>query len=426
MGNPVAQRRGDTRQGDMLRFERSGACPRSVCVRLLVALALALAISACSSRPSQDSGFQKDIAYLQRTAKKLLDGCIIKASDGTPLYTPDGKAHYAALWTRDFASMVENAGYLMSMRIIEKCIDYLIKGIREDGAVPDRVQVDGRPVYAAGAPESPLGEPNIDNAQFLVFAVNTYLEMNFADRREGLFGKWSPHLIKGMDYIALAASGLVWNDPAKPHSPYGFTDTVAKTGELFMESLLYWRACKILARWEGVYGSRKTRDELLARAGAIEKNIGSLWDDKTGMFFAASKDCRQTDIWGNAYAVYIGFPLGDKKDRIIDWLVTNYDRYVWKGQVRHLPKGEYWERQLVPVEKERYQNGAYWATPAGWVMWAISGRDPALARRMFTDLVEDFRTSGICECINFGYRQLDSYVNSATNPLAGARKIWEK
>jgi len=75
----------------------------------------------------------------------------------------------------------------MSMRIIEKCIDYLIKGIREDGAVPDRVQADGRPVYAAGSPESPLGEPNIDNAQFLVFAVSSYLDMVPADRHKFLY-----------------------------------------------------------------------------------------------------------------------------------------------------------------------------------------------------------------------------------------------
>ena len=105
--------------------------------------------------------------------------------------------------------------------------------------------------------------------------------------------------------------------------------------------------------------------------------------------------------------------------------MNNFDRYVWKGQVRHLPKGEYWERQLVPVEKERYQNGAFWATPAGWVMRALNSRDPALARQMFRDLVDDFRTGGICECINAGgYRQLDSYVNSATNPRAEARRLW--
>jgi hypothetical protein len=309
---------------------------------------------------------------------------------------------------------------------IEKCIDYLIKGIREDGAVPDRVQVDGRPVYTAGAPETPLGEPNIDNAQFLVFAVSSYLDMVPTDRQKFLYRKWSSQLQRGMNYIPLAAGGIVWNDPVKPHSPYGFTDTVAKTGELFMESLLYWRACKMMARWEGGYGSEEGSEAWAARARAIEKSIVPLWDDKTGMFFAASRDCRQTDIWANAYAVYIDFPLGDKKDQIIDWLVNNYDRYVWKGQVRHLPKGEYWERQLMPVEKERYQNGAYWATPSGWVMGALSERNPALASRMFRDLVDDFRLSGICECINVGYRQLDSYVNSATNPLAAARRAWSR
>jgi len=390
-------------------------------VPVLVVLALALAFPACSPRSS--APLKRDVAFLEDAAKKLLEGCILKASDGTPLYTPDGKAHYAALWTRDFASMVENAGDLMPKENIEKCIDYLIKGIRADGAVPDRVQVDGRPVYAAGAPETPLGEPNIDNAQFLVFAVASYLDMVPTDRQKFLYKKWSSPLQKGMNYIPLAASGLVWNDPAKPHSPYGFTDTVAKTGELFMESLLYWRASKMLARWEGIYGSEEGKEAWAARARALEKNIDSLWDDKTGMFFAASRDCRQTDIWANAYAVYIDFPLRDKKDQIIDWLVNNFDRYVWKGQVRHLPKGEYWGRQLMPVEKERYQNGAYWATPSGWVMWALCGRDPALASRMFRDLVEDFRISGICECINVGYRQLTSYVNSATNPLAAARGI---
>ena len=107
-------------------------------------------------------------------------------------------------------------------------------------------------------------------------------------------------------------------------------------------------------------------------------------------------------------------------------MVNNFDRYVWKGQVRHLPKGEYWERQLVPVEKERYQNGAYWATPSGWVMWVLNGRNPGLARKMFGNLIEDFRTGGICECINVGYRQLASYVYSITNPLAAAREIWGK
>jgi len=228
-----------------------------------------------------------------------------------------------------------------------------------------------------------------------------------------------------MNYIPLAPGGLVWNDPAHPHSPYGFTDTVAKTGELFMESLLYWRAAKILAVWEHAFGEAKREATWIRRASAIEGRIGLLWDDETGMFLAASSDCRQTDIWGNAYAVYHEFPLGGKRERILDWLAANIDLYVWHGQIRHLPAGEYWERLLTPVEKETYQNGAHWATPAGWVMWALNERDPELARHIFGDLIDDFRTGGICECVNeAGYRQLPSYVNSATNPLGAARRIW--
>jgi hypothetical protein len=43
------------------------------------------------------------IRYLTETARKLLQGCQVKAQDGTVLYTPDGRGNYAALWTRDFA-----------------------------------------------------------------------------------------------------------------------------------------------------------------------------------------------------------------------------------------------------------------------------------------------------------------------------------
>ncbi len=367
---------------------------------------------------------KEDVAFLEERTRELLRGCVIKASDGTPLYTPDGKAHYAALWTRDFASMVEYAGELMPLEDVRRCIDYLVKGVRSDGLVPDRVQADGRAVYAAGAADSPLGGPNLDNAQFLVFVVRSFLERLPEEKRAALYADWAPALLRGMDWIPRGANGLVWNDPRRPHSPYGFTDTVAKTGDLFMESVLYWRAAQMLAGLERRYGKAAKAEELLARAGALKKNIGSLWDEKTGMFLAASVDCRQTDIWGNAYAVAVDFPLAGRRARIVDYLVSNYDLYVWRGQVRHLPRGEYWQRQLYPVEKDRYQNGAFWGTASGWVMQAVAGRAPELARRMFRDLVGDFRAGGICECVNEGYRQLESYVNTATNPLGAARKLW--
>ncbi len=164
-------------------------------------------------------------------------------------------------------------------------------------------------------------------------------------------------------------------------------------------------------------------EEYKRRAELIERNIDLLWSDSVGMFLAASIDCRQVDIWGNAYAIYIGFPLNGKRERILQFLAQNYDRYVWRGQVRHLLKGEYWQRLLVPVQPDRYQNGAYWATASGWVIWALSQRKPELAKKMFRDLVNDFKAGGICECIAEGYRQLESYVVSATNPLGAIRRL---
>ena len=56
-------------------------------------------------------------------------------------------------------------------------------------------------------------------------------------------------------------------------------------------------------------------------------------------------------------------------------------------------------------------------------MFALAKIDATLARRMWDNLIADFRSGGICECVNEGYRQLPSYVVSATNPLAAARRL---
>jgi hypothetical protein len=364
--------------------------------------------------------------WLTQTACKLLQGCQTKAQDGTVLYTPDGRAHYAALWTRDFAYMVEYAGDLMPAEHIEACMRYLIRGQREDGVVPDRVRPDGVPVYVAGPENNPLGEPNLDNPMSLVVACEAYLKRVAPNRRKTLFAEWLPALDKGMQWVPRSPQELVFNPPEKPHSPYGFTDCIAKTGELLMESLIYWRACRCMARWHQRVGEKRRVEEYLSRARQIEQNLGRLWDEKTGMFLAASVDCRQVDIWGNAYALAIHFPLGTRKRIVQQTLIRRSADYMWKGQVRHLFRGEYWQRMLLSVPPDRYQNGAYWATASGWVMQAIHPVNPQLALRTFEQLVADFQQNGVYECVHPEYRQLPSYVVSACNPLGAARKLWAR
>ncbi|MCJ7588770.1 MAG: hypothetical protein MUQ00_12850, partial [Candidatus Aminicenantes bacterium] len=85
------------------------------------------------------------------------------------------------------------------------------------------------------------------------------------------------------------------------------------------------------------------------------------------------------------------FPLGPKKERIIQYLAENYSRFIYLGQVRHLPEPEFWERTLIPVAPGTYQNGAYWGTASGWIAFALTERWPDLAARLVRALITDYK-----------------------------------
>jgi hypothetical protein len=360
--------------------------------------------------------------FLMETARRLLAGCRVAAQDGTILYVPDGRSYYQALWTRDFAYMVENAGFLMPAGEVEGCIRYLLAGQRADGVIPDRVRPDGLAVYVAGPEDQPMAEWNLDNAPFLALAVDVHLKRSGVKRAEKLFQAWGAPLARGLDVIPLSPAGLVWNDPAAPHSPYGFTDTVCKTGELCFESLLLWDACRRLAPRFAQGGDAARAAELSSRAERIERGLDRLWDAQPGAFLAASHDCRQLDVWGSAFALWLDFPLGGKRAALQDFLARSFERVVQRGQVRHLLAPEAWQRLFIPIPAGEYQNGAYWATASGWLYRALRETRPDLAERLLSDLAADFERHGVYECVNGDYRKLESYVVSATNILGALRR----
>ena len=357
---------------------------------------------------------------LTNHASELIEACKKPAFDGTILFTPDGVGNYDALWTRDFGYMVEYCADLMDPDEIRGCIQYTIDRARQDGWMPDRSEIGGDGEYAAGAKGHPVGRANLDNTPFLVFAVHFYLNGLAEDQASVYFSKWQSALDLGMEIIPVGEEGLVWNDPADPHSPYGFTDTVCKTGNLFMESVLYWRACRMMQNLHDRFGSEEVSHTYAISADKVENSICKLFDPQNGCFMAADGFCRQIDVWGMLYALAVDIPLpADVFAAVEQWLMENRHRYLYKGQVCQLPDGAPWEKLLIEIPAGEYQNGAYWGTASGWALKFFCRADPAFAEQMLDELLADFEQDGICECINEGYRKLPKFVVSATNARGG-------
>lgn len=363
---------------------------------------------------------EEGLKRLTEHAAKLIEACKKTAYDGTVLFTPDGVGNYDALWTRDFGYMAQYCGDLMDPEEMRGCIEYVIRGARADGWMPDRVEAGGDAVYAAGAKGTPVGRANLDNTVFLVFAVDAYFKRISAEKAAQHFSLWSAALDQGLDILPLSEEGLIRNDPTDPHSPYGFTDTVCKTGRLFKESVLFWKACAIMEVLHASNGSSHRAADYRLKAARVENAIDLLFDPDTGTFIAADGDCRQTDVWGMLYALDEGFPFPAAiREKVERWLMENREHYLYRGQVCQLPDGGAWEKLLIEVPHGEYQNGAYWGTASGWALRFFRNHDPAYFEKMLDALLADYETEGICECINEGYRKLPQFVVSATNARGG-------
>ena len=373
-----------------------------------------LAISQVNSsiNKNQYSLSEKSVQWMREATIQQLSGCRVEGKNGIWIHTPDGVGNYKALWTRDFYYMVEYAADLMDPKEIKESIHYILNGQREDGCIPDRVNVDGKVIYSPGADHSPLADHALDNGPFMAMLVSSYVK-KFGD--ETLFRAVEGRLRRGLDFISREESGLVYNDPKKPQCVYGFTDTVKKTGNLLFESLIYYKACREMEELCRLYNYGNP-DIYKSRSENIQKNIHKLMDEESGMFWAADIDCKQIDIWGSAYAVKIGITTIDQSKRISEYLISNTNKIFMRGQIRHLPESDsVWNNLFISVPVGTYQNGAYWATPLAWVVPVIAMQDLPLAKKILGDVIKDFQENGINECINTDYIKIPNYVASATN-----------
>jgi hypothetical protein len=376
-------------------------------------------------------------SWARAKCEEVVRTCRITAVDGTTLFTPDGVGHYGAMWTRDFAYLVEHGGEFLEQAEVRAAIEVLVSGQRADGAIPDRVNAHLVPIYFPGAVKGainagealtmlqkkdplalrgPMGiGPALDNPMFMVSLVYHYHRLF----RDGEFVQAAlPALRRGLDWVP-RNRGLVFNDPQRPSCTYGFQDNVAKGGHDLFCSLLYVVACRQMAEmapseeayWRGL-------------ASSAEQNLVLLWDDERGAYLAANEICRQVDVWGNAFAVARKIGAVARRERVAHYLADHYDSFVFAGQVRHLPEPEQWERMFKPIGAGTYQNGGYWGTPSGWLIEALHSVDRTLSERTLEQLLNAYRENGVLEWISpQGKRGPDMYVATIVNAWSLANQM---
>ena len=293
-------------------------------------------------------------AWLQPEAKRILRGSSRIGKGGVRIFTPDATGGYGAFWVRDWSYAIEGCPEAFTREEIRDGYLFLAAAQREDGCMPDRVRADGQGVYSPGGEAQPLSKNgSVDQSPFMVILCHQYWKLhNDLDP----FRRTAFALEKALRFTPRnPTNGLVTITDATLFRPYSFMDSIPLVGDEQFSSVLFWDACTKLAEMFEADGQPDRAAPWRREAERVQTALQSLWDEKPGMFVAASEKWRQPSVWGSLFAVYAGIATPQQSERIAHYCMANYDRIVKRGQVRHLRQGTFWGRpepEFVKPEKE--------------------------------------------------------------------------
>jgi len=362
------------------------------------------------------------VDWLNAKAARMIRASRRTMKSGVAAFPPQVGSNYNAFWLRDYAYMLEGRPDVFSDKELVEAAQTFVNGQRDDGACLDCMKYDGTPIYRPGY-GSMGANPVADGSQFTVEVVWHAFERT---KDVAWLGRLIGRLEKAMAAVPRnPENGLVHIKPGEPRDrcPYGFTDTIPKQGDVLFCSLLYVQAARQMADLYRALDREEDAVRWNKEVCHVATSIREVfWRADEGLFRAATVKCNQPDIWGSAFAVYLGVAHPEQSKAVAAYFRDHYDQLVECGQVRHLPGGMYWED--TPY-RDRYQNGAYWATPVGWFVYTLNLVDPALADRTVVEMVEDFQRRGVTEWVFGSTTAVPDYNASAALPLAGIRKMLE-
>ncbi len=407
-----------------------------------------------------------DLDFLKELTKAVLESSRIypgqniskvygSNNTGGMLIRPGGRDCYPAFWIRDYAMSLESGfvtndeqKHMLQLTASTQCDQSWITNsgsIVPQGAIADHIRIDdSKPIFypgtydyhAQGEKRWGMAPPYCDQFLFIHMACH-YIKCTSTP--DLLF-----NLINGLrliDRLEMAFNVpptrqdgvLVYATDDFRGVDFGFRDAIYITGDLCYSSLLKYKASQELAELFELINRKDKADKYRAIAKRLKNEIPQLFSDNRGMFLASTGKSKQADVWSTALAVYLGVLEGDDLLKTCRFLRDAYKNgnLARKGNIRHiLTCDDYsdataWEKSLV--EKNSYQNGAWWGTPTGWVCFAIAKVDFPAAKQLAKEYIDDLRAGDYrkgpdfgapWECYNVVNPQNAVYLTTVTCPYS--------
>ncbi|HEX5552467.1 MAG TPA: hypothetical protein VFX43_04395 [Chitinophagaceae bacterium] len=353
-----------------------------------------------------------------------------KNSTGGTVIRPGGRNTYPSFWIRDYVMSLESGfvskaeqKHMLLLAAASQCNQtWITRGgsMVPFGALPDHIRLDNSlPIYfpgtysyeGQGTKEFGMTPPYDD--QFYFIRMVYYYVKSTGDLKMLLKKIKGTPLIDRLE-IAFKVppssldNGIVYTNDAFRGVDFGFRDAEAITGDLCYTSILKYRAANDLALLFERLGNKEKAGNYRDIAQKIKKALPGIFLNTDGMLVASTGESGQPDVWATAYAVYLDLLAPKDQIKACQHLADAYKKGLlsYKGNIRHILKGDdfndqtAWEHSIVP--KNRYQNGAYWGTPVGWVAAAIAKVQPRYARQLVREYIDELRADDFRKGSGFG------------------------
>lgn len=374
-----------------------------------------------------DAEFLRELAEATTRACRVEPG--MEAAPGTvnrlphPVVLPGSRGCYPAVWIQDFTMIfhggcLDNEVGLNHLRLVLGCQNGasprpLTTNARiPPHSIPDHILLDGRPVFFPGtySPDIDQGgepwgiTPPFNNHYDVIWLAHTLVNRTgqTALLRENINGvSVYDRLRRAYDVPTTdARTGVVYTTPEHRAVGFIFCDSIYMTGSLLTASLLRIRASRNMAELASALKRRADATFFRQQAALTASHIATTFacDGDTGVWLKACTGVSaQPDVWGSIYAVYTNALPSDIKAAVLRQLASALQNGTieFEGALRHVPLDRdasahsAWER--TPTPRNRYQNGAYWHMPSGWLVAILKADYPELSQALANRFVAHMR-----------------------------------